>query len=395
MKSIYIIAVLLFTTAFTGIAQSLEKEETKQIIRGAEDLKSGNYKDVLTSFFQLGVSDISGENRAFEFKSKLFGIKLRADSNLIVDTSFLKQAFARNLQFGFKISTDDNFKPNSIDAGLTYAIVNNRDKALLDLRNSMRGHLVEEYIEALNKLQSEYIAYLNRTGVNDSVIMNEATDLASAMEAFTTNGNTDSFSAEFKKFVADNSGERSGNTETVFAKVLTKEAFDNLNAVIDSAYDDMDKKGLWTVAFNSSTLKEKNIFDNATFETIYLKGMAGDAFEADVRSSLNYKDTISGADDYRMSFGFKAGLNFNLFKVNNGNKHLVEIKPQLEYATILKGAIGDEDKEIFYANAEIRIRITDQLWLPLALKYDVDNQNLFGFLNVSWNLDVFKNFLMK
>ena len=40
-------------------------KQAKTLIRTLNDLKSGNWQDVLTSFFQIGISDLSGSNRAY------------------------------------------------------------------------------------------------------------------------------------------------------------------------------------------------------------------------------------------------------------------------------------------------------------------------------------------
>ncbi len=349
----------------------------KDLVRGAEDLKSGNYKDVLTSFFQLASSDITSENKSFEFKSTLFGIKLRADSTLIVDTNYVRETFSRNLQFGFKINTDDNFKPKSFTGGITYALLNKRDRTLADFR----GARYEQLENFLGDLAESQTAFFNSDAFR--ILSNEekgkvTIQISNGMDYYNTTGKTDSLPQLFQKY-------------------LSEEKFNKIQSVIDSAYNEIDKKPLWTLSVNSSASESGNVFDNLSFETVFLQGVPGDAFEADIRGNLDIKDTIAGNDDSRINLSAKAGINIHLVNhKKNGRKsgkHLIEIKPHIEYSKIFEGILPGEEEEKFLANAEIRIHITDQLWFPVTIKYDITEHNVFGFLNITWNLDVFKNFL--
>ena len=49
-----------------------------------------------------------------------------------------------------------------------------------------------------------------------------------------------------------------------------------------------------------------------------------------------------------------------------------------------------EKKDVFTANADIRIRIIENLWIPLTVKYDLNKKNFLGFLNVALNFNALK-----
>jgi len=371
--------IIIFTFCFAALsAESQDTVSAKSVEKGAIDLKSGNYKDVLTSFFQLAATDLTGKNKSFEFKSTLFGIKLRADSTLIVDTNFIKQTFYRNLQFEMKLNVDNNIKPQTFTAGIKYALLNRRDKALADFRGKEIGDRIGNYMKNIEQIQVEYLqseSFQNKSSEDKAQAIKE---LDAAINKFHQDQDLESLPKDFEDF---------------FRNFLKANSYTVLQKGIDSAYKEIETKPLWTVALNSTTNNFNHAIDSVSFETVFLQGGVSDVFEGDVRANLTYKDTDSANDDYRMVFNGKAGLNFNLFKDVKTKKSLLEIKPQFEYNRILKGLVPNEEKERFSANAEVRIRITDKLWIPLTVKYDIKNKNLFGFLNVAWNMDVFKDFL--
>jgi len=371
--------IIIFTFCFAALsAESQDTVSAKSVEKGAIDLKSGNYKDVLTSFFQLAATDLTGKNKSFEFKSTLFGIKLRADSTLIVDTNFIKQTFYRNLQFEMKLNVDNNIKPQTFTAGIKYALLNRRDKALADFRGKEIGDRIGNYMKNIEQIQVEYLqseSFQNKSPEDKAQAIKE---LDAAINKFHQDQDLESLPKDFEDF---------------FRNFLKANSYTVLQKGIDSAYKEIETKPLWTVALNSTTNNFNHAIDSVSFETVFLQGGVSDVFEGDVRANLTYKDTDSANDDYRMVFNGKAGLNFNLFKDVKTKKSLLEIKPQFEYNRILKGLVPNEEEERFSANAEVRIRITDKLWIPLTVKYDIKNKNLFGFLNVAWNMDVFKDFL--
>ena len=47
-------------------------------------------------------------------------------------------------------------------------------------------------------------------------------------------------------------------------------------------------------------------------------------------------------------------------------------------------------KDKFMANADLRLRIFENFWLPLTIKYDLDKGKFLGFLDIEFNFDAFK-----
>jgi hypothetical protein len=133
MKKILPALALLLVT-FRLVAQETPKAPAaKTIIRTAADLKTGNSQDLLVSFFQLALNDLTGKEKTFRFQSSLFALKAKTDPTLFVDTNFLKHTASRNFVFSIAPALDSSFKFLSNTVGVKYALVNNRDKAVFDL----------------------------------------------------------------------------------------------------------------------------------------------------------------------------------------------------------------------------------------------------------------------
>jgi hypothetical protein len=71
-------------------------------------------------------------------------------------------------------------------------------------------------------------------------------------------------------------------------------------------------------------------------------------------------------------------------------RSVLEIKPAFEFKKDFTNEVKGQS-EVFYATSDIRIRVYKDVWIPLILKYDIKNGNLFGFLNLSINFDAVKN----
>jgi hypothetical protein len=46
---------------------------------------------------------------------------------------------------------------------------------------------------------------------------------------------------------------------------------------------------------------------------------------------------------------------------------------------------ANEDRDRLFFNGTIRVRIMNDIWVPLEIKYDPKHGNLFGFINVRAN----------
>lgn len=367
-------------------AKSVAEERDKQaktLIRTENDLKSGNWQDVLASFFQLGLSDLSGKNRALEFKANLFALKAKADSTLLVDTNYVRQNFSRNFQFDFALKLDSQYRFNGLKAGFTAALINKRDSSLLSLLKTPADGYFVAFMDSLHHVFNRFNRSLRKEG-----------NLFKSKE--------DSILFLKTKAIVDKQFEEEGNFNS---KLFPKEflAFANFDIieknfkVFDSLYNmelrKMRQRPLLTLSVNGTFLDQPGFFSEGKAELIYLQGLTpkGRNLELDIRAVIALVDTVVNNQKNRVEINTTGGCNWAIITASgNVNKSLVEFKPHFEYNYIPRGNYPGEKKERFSANAELRIRVMDNLWIPLTLKYDLKDNNFLGFLKVALNMNAFK-----
>jgi hypothetical protein len=176
-----------------------------------------------------------------------------------------------------------------------------------------------------------------------------------------------------------------------------KESISTLDEIRNGELKKIDAKPLWTVSADGTANKNAN-FSKASLGTVFLKGSEKGWYEIDTRAKLTIDDTLStptlpnarliGSTTTltRSTFNFKVGVNFKVLR-DSANRSLFEIKTYGEYNSILKHKLPDEEKDTFLANADFRIRLANDLWMPITVKYDTKNANLLGFLNVTYNFE--------
>lgn len=393
--------IIIFLISYTIQAQS-EKINAKEVIDmqiktaalKAEISKSGNYRDAFNSFFQLMSENLTNESKSLKLNFTLFDVKSIFDKDLAIDYNFAKETFSRNIQFNLETEHDGNFKTKGYTAGVTFSIINKRDKdladftntnldtnyiALIDKINSISSEIAKKIMSAENKDMAEKTTNLDVLNkiVNHYINNEEIPENIQQSEVYNNFSNklkSITFAGPINKFTKE--------------KIVTaKEMVDYIHALKEDMYEDLAKKPLWTVSLSGSTNEDVN-FNKASLSTVYLQGL-DNSFELDLRSGLTYTDTIAVEKLKRVGFNIKAGVNYQ-FK-NGNERSLFEIKGYGEYSSILKNALPDEDKNTFLANADFRIRLSDDLWVPLTVKYDIKNSNFLGFLNITYNFETNTN----
>ncbi len=370
MKKNYLF-ILLLLLSFNSNAQLLRDIEAN------ENAKSGNYKDVLSSMFQLASKNLAGDNKTIEFNSTLFALKAKANPASTIRYGNYKQRFERNFQFNFKVKLDSVFKYDGFNGGITYAIVNQRDKHLADFANSELQVLFNELSDEIQNQLGGLGAYA-MTDINSTVqkILNDedpanytATENAIKLILFS---NLDVALYAAPKVLSG--GVAVANTSGMVTA---------LHALRLQYYTQMESKALWTVTADGAANTEGK-FDQASFGTVFLLGNKEAWNEIDVRAKLTYADTLQTEHLPRTGFNAKAGMNFKIGK-SPTQQSFFEIKIYGEYNSIFNNVMINEEKNSVFANADFRLRIADDLWIPLTVKYDTENANFLGFLNVTYN----------
>lgn len=372
--------LLLFVFLVTVQVSAQEINEIKmRAFESAEASKSGNYKDLLSSFFQLAAKNISGENKSLDFNTTLFALKVKANEKYNQDIYFEKETFSRNLQFNFKANFDDDYKYTGFTGGLTYAIINGRDKQLANFTNTTLDSEFQKLIENIDAVQATQIALIySDSETSEKAKAEKMASLQAARNAIINKTQVDEKDVYGVEYYNSLKGKYDADINSIFA-------------LADQYYKELEGKTLLTLSVDG-TANDYGKFNRVSTEAVVLQGIKDSNFEMDLRGKFSYTDTLD-TNLPRTDFKASAGINTIIGKKQYGNekqfKSFFEIKAYFEYSAIFKNRLPDEEKENFLANADFRLRIADDLWLPLTLKYDIENANFLGFLNLTYNFKEF------
>jgi hypothetical protein len=369
-------------------AEAILKEsdqQAKTLVRTLNDIKTGNWQDVLTSFFQVAVNDLTGKDRTVGFKANLFALKAKADSTLLVDTNFIKHRIDRNFQFEFSLKLDSKYHFNAFKAGFNWAIINKRDSSLL----SLIGTKADEAFQVGSLALSVGLVKFEATLIDTNRHFKSEKD---SLLYLKTSNIIDSLMALGPKYFI-----KSSVFPKEFVAVTDFETIQKNYAIVDSVFNaelaKMRQAPLLTLSANGLFDRDPGFIKEGTAELVFLQGLTkkGRTLELDVRASASLVDTLVNNIQNRIVFDAKGGCNWAMItSPKDRKKTIVEFKPHFEYRRVARGVYANEEATQFSANAELRVRITDNLWFPLTLKYDIENSNFLGFLNVSLNMNAFK-----
>lgn len=348
--------------------QNVDVVTSETIYNKLSEAKSGNWKDVLTDFMQLSFKNLAGDSKSFQYKASIFSVMSKADSTLLIDYNYAdkKYNFSRNFQIAAGLDLDNDYKFKGFTYGFDWAIVNKRDLSIATIPNRIDKIFIKNQKALMNAVHT----YEDLHGDNDIV---EVLNTLMSKGQYIPREN---LPKEFLELLPESYIEDSKKFEESLKMELDK----------------IKRQPLLTVGFNSNFQKDSKFFDGYNVNMVYLQGLkskSGGEVEIDFRNQFKVHDSITIDIIKRREFSSQLGLNISILKKKD--KSLIEFKPNLEYKRIFSGLMIDEKNNRFLANADLRVRVLKNLWIPLVLKYDLENNNLFGFLNVSFNFDAIKN----
>lgn len=388
-KLFLLIAIVLL---ILGNMPAQAQTEKKPFVLTADSLATGNYKDVFKSFFQLAFDRFTSKNKDLQFTSNPFAIMARADSSLLVDTSYVRNKALRNLNFSFSAKLDSAYKFNGFSSGITYAIINRRDVTVSQYFLSQAYEANDEF----NKIFPFLNAFI--TGVPGLERKNE---LNRQLNAFFSPDST-----VFDQFnqldpVLQNAIKRIADSldAKYLVKLIKNDPRVNIGRLIKANYDsvkaDFQNKLLWTAGISDTTYNDDFVFSNVVISSNLVKGISNPkrvcGVELNIKASYQFlNDTLlAGRDLKRQVFTFEPGLNLTI-KTKRTQYPWAEFKLSGGY-TRLNRLYEGEEKEMISLNGTLRIRVFGDIWIPLEIKYDPKNGNLFGFLNVRANFKALKD----
>ncbi len=345
---------------------------------------SGNYKDVLTSFFQVAVDNLTGSNKELKFASNPFAIMLKANPSLSLDKNYIKYKALRNLNFSFDAKLDSNYHFNGFASSITYALINRRDYTVYDqfidlvLLKNRDYHLLHEAIAiAIN-------------GISDTVLRKKVRE--QELKLFNTKGFTfDQLDDDVKTIILQAAKDDNLNSFVNAVKSnpelsIADSAAKNFNDVKNS----FQNKHLLTIGVADTTYNDGFFFQNVLFSAESVKGFLKPENSVNLQWDIKVNDLL-GNDSLKTSrnlnrqiLNIEPGINL-IIKNKSNQQSLVEFKLSGSYNHILNGLHANESKDSTTINGTLRIRIINDLWIPLEIKYDPKNGNVFGFLNVRLN----------
>ncbi|WP_426480952.1 hypothetical protein [Chryseobacterium sp. R2ACT005] len=369
---LFLFNALLVCAQNGGFAKKDLKSES--FYNKIEETKSGNWKDVLTDYMQASFKGLTSENKSFQFKANIFSLRSKVDSTLLIDYNYTskRETFYRNFQIQIGLNLDNDYKFKGFNYGFDWAIINKRDTTIASLAR-------EEYESGkyFAKLSSALIFALQKyRNVATSENYQKIEKLAKASIEKQYYLPIDNLPEDFKKILLE---EQDG--------VEAKQFLDTFQNELGR----VKRRPLLTVGFHSNFQKDSKFLDEFDANLVYLQGLKskkGSKLEIDFRNQFKAKDSITTSVIKRKEFSSQLGLNISIWETKE--RSIVELKPNFEYKRIVSGIMTDEKNDQFLANADLRIRILKNLWVPLILKYDIKNNNLFGFLNISFNFDAMK-----
>jgi hypothetical protein len=384
MRKINSFLGIVFIIIFSFQAFSQNKQAIVPILT-ADSLSSGNFKDVLTSFFSLTINDLTGPSKEVKFTSNIFAIMLKSNSNLLVDTNYLKYTAYRNFNIDLDVK-DSNDRFNNLSVGLKYAIVNKRDYTVaktfvpLFLHKASKliqfGDTIKAKIGAINdiptkvKLQEQ----ANKFCQDTSLIPFSKLDIQ--LQAIVKESYSKVYNVDFTKLKEYNNYS--------FRKAA--------NAIYDSIKNSFQNKVLWTLGANFSKYTDPHQLSNLTFTTEFLKGFinpdAATNLELAIDGSYNLSDdsTKTASNLNRGVITGSLGLNW-VVKGWGHNQSFLELKIAASENAVVSGMYKGESQNVFTMDGTLRIRVSDSFWVPIQIKYDPKSGNVFGFLNITSNFN--------
>ncbi len=383
MKRTLIYTIPFFIFSMLSISSNAQNKKIAAIIT-ADSLASGNYKDVLTSFFQIAFDKLTGKDKELKFSSNPYAVMMKANPDLEIDYNYKKNRVLRNLNFNFSLKLDTSYRFNGFSSGISYALINKRD---FTVYNEFIRLAIDKNAE-FNKLQNGISQALS--GIEDADLKKRFREQGNKLlndESYTYDKLDDDIKQRVLKILTD-------SNLTRIVKLIKNNSTANIAKSCRDGYNEVKKsfqsKPLLLLSITDTTAKDEFLFSNITLKAEYLKGFGmskpGANWELNIPATVNFVDDISltGRDLKRSVFRIEPGINL-VIRNSDAAHSFLEMKFSSEYMHIFSQLYPNEKKDSFTFNGIFRIKIINDIWIPLRFKYDPQNGNVLGFLSVKYN----------
>jgi hypothetical protein len=189
-----------------------------------------------------------------------------------------------------------------------------------------------------------------------------------------------------------------------FKKMVEENQKVNVKAAMAERYREekelFKNRWLWTAGITDTTYTDQFFFSNVVLSTQILKGfskkLSPNGFELDIKGNYNFVDDSlqTGRDLKRSLLNVQGGINY-VRRHRSTDISFFEFKAAATYKKIFTGFYANERKEIFTLLGTLRLRIYEEIWIPLQFEYDPKEGNLFGLLSVKLNFTALKKAIGK
>jgi len=380
----YITTWLLLVLANVCMAQV--KPSTATVFT-ADSIQSGNSKDILTNFFQLAFNNLTGRNKEFNFNSNPFAIMLKRNPKLSLDKTYKRYKPLRKLNFGLGIKLDTSFNFNGFSSGIKYSLIDQTDATTskliaLKLQNDPLGLERDILTDALNEYQAN----------NIPAQADKITFLGKVNKLFQENIALNKMDTGFQNIVKVLVKDKKLDKVAEVFNRKAGQSFKTIDSLNYQALKNSIKNNLlWTIGVSDSTYKDKFQFSNIVIVSELSKGIfdpePGDNnLEINVKAAYNFlKDTLQpGRNLKREIFSIESGINW-VIRDKTNDRPFAELKFSGSYYHNFASIYQKEKRDSLTLNGTLRIRVLDDIWIPLEVKYDPKTGNVFGVLNMKAN----------
>ena len=443
MKRFLFLSIIILISCTQLLAQvqlTRAQEDTAAKAIAATPVKSALSYSALSQFIQTNVT--TGANGGFNFKSTLFGLhdlfsgggKDSLSNYYLTRTAFMQRN--TQLSFGINKASTTGDQLSRITAGLTIAVVNHRDKSIVNFvtEAGLSGYIKKENGSILTAniiYTTQYIIVpIFNNNIQDKVTLNAALIAATQEQAQKLSLNANwteddidailnklnisptviskvhtAFEADFS-MIATNAAAYQDTTHKTkpdanYQKIAdsvfktTGASADAILTAITNNYNNLGKKidmgALFTISLNPGYNVKTGLPDTTSLSLRYLVGLGNNIdkpWSIDLQATgVSLRDSTAA----RKVFGhnaLKCSLGFDkVFMRDSQDNPLLEAEFQGEYDNVLSGKFAHEAQQTVTANLVTSIRVSKEFTLPLTLKYDPKNAQFLGFLSVQWNLE--------
>ena len=150
----YIVYFISFTlTSLQLVAQKAINQN--DITQNSSSSVTGITQDLFTNLLQFSANNITSSNKSFTLSSNLFALNFKDSIDKYKNIYYKKHSYQRNTLISLSGGLDQNSKINSIQGGLSYNFINDRDTTLINYWNDMSHGVFNNIVATAAKIATD------------------------------------------------------------------------------------------------------------------------------------------------------------------------------------------------------------------------------------------------